>query len=103
MPATALLLRFSDGSKATGYYKGYQDRMKACGDGGELRVRQLWSSETAAAAVRLYGDDQAEVYAEVAVVRGSTVALLAAFSTSPDSAASWARGVVPVLEAVVDA
>src|SRR5919197_3107269 len=81
-PATALLLRFSDSAKAKAYYDGYHARMTACGDGGDLSVKQLWSQDDAAASVRRYAGAEAESYAEVSVVRGSTVALLAAASAN---------------------
>jgi hypothetical protein len=102
-PATALLLRFSDAAKANTYYAGYQARMSACGDGGDLSVKCLWSEDTAAASVRRYAGDEAESYVEVSVVHGATVALLAASTAQPDTESGWAHDVVPALEAVVDA
>ncbi|WP_350278114.1 hypothetical protein [Kribbella sp. HUAS MG21] len=99
-PATALLLRFKDSGQAGQYFAGYQARMKACGTGGDLSVKQLWSQDAAAAAVRSYAG--AESYVDLSVVRGSTVALLATTSAQPDSQADWARSVVPALEAVID-
>jgi hypothetical protein len=100
LPATALLLRFSDSERATAYYKGYEGRMGACGSGGDLSVRQLWASDTAAAAVRAYVGS--ESYVDLSVVHGSTVALLATTSARPDQQSAWARSVVPNLEAVMD-
>jgi hypothetical protein len=99
-PANALLLRFADAAKATAYFAGYQARMKGCGDSGGLAVQSLWSTGTAAAAVRRYAG--AEAYVEVSVVRGSTVALLAEQSSKPDAEADWSRSVVPELETVID-
>jgi hypothetical protein len=100
LPATALLLRFSNSNQAETYYQGYKARMEACGTGGDLSVKQLWANATAAAAVRAYA--AAESYVDLSVVHGSTVALLAATSTHPDQQADWARSVVPALEAVID-
>ncbi|TCO40631.1 hypothetical protein EV646_117172 [Kribbella antiqua] len=97
-PATALLLRFADPAKAAAYRTGYQARMTACGSGGDLSVTPLWSEDSAAASVRRYAG--AEAYADVSVLQGSTVALLAAASI--DKPAAWAHSVVPALEAVVD-
>ncbi|MEV5965276.1 hypothetical protein AB0L70_26135 [Kribbella sp. NPDC051952] len=99
-PATALLLRFADAAKATAYFTGYQSRMKACGSGGDLSVKGLWSEDSAAAAVRTYAG--AESYVDVSVMHGSTLALLAATSDKPDTQADWAHGVVPAFEAVMD-
>jgi hypothetical protein len=99
-PATALLLRFKGSPQAADYYAGYQARMKACGSGGDLSVKQLWATTTASAAVRTYA--AAESYVDLSVVQGSTVALLATTSAAPDQQAAWARGVVPALEEVVD-
>ncbi|TDD13848.1 hypothetical protein E1218_33950 [Kribbella turkmenica] len=101
-PGTALLLRFRDADEASAYRSGYQARMAACGHGGDLSVKQLGSEGAAAAAVRRYGGDEAEQYVDVSVVRGSTVALLAAASAEPDAQADWAHGVVRALEAVID-
>jgi hypothetical protein len=101
-PATALLLRFSDGTKAKAYYAGYHERMTACGDGGDLSVKQLWSEDNAAAAVRRYGGDEAEAYAEVSVVQGSTVALLAAASSSPNTQSPWAHTAAQALTSVIN-
>ncbi|MFF0344561.1 hypothetical protein [Kribbella sp. NPDC004875] len=100
LPATALLLRFSDAGKAKSYYEGYAARIKACGSGGDLSVQQLWSEESAAAAVRSYAG--AESYVDLSVLHGSTVALLATTSARPEQQADWARSVVPGLEAVID-
>jgi hypothetical protein len=100
LPATALLLRFSTADRAAAYYAGYLARMKACGTGGDLSVKQLWSNDTAAAAVRAYAG--AESYVDLSVIHGSTVALLATTSTHPDQQVAWARNVVPALEAVID-
>ncbi|TCC01713.1 hypothetical protein [Kribbella soli] len=100
LPATALLLRFSNANQATTYYKGYKARMDACGTGGDLSVKQLWADDAAAAAVRAYAG--AESYVDLSVVHGSTVALLATTSTHPDQQADWARSVVPTLDAVID-
>ena len=100
LPATALLLRFTDAGKATAYYAGYQSRMKACGSGGDLSIKQLWSDQSAAAAVRGYAG--AESYVDISVAQGSTVALLAATSASADTQSSWAHTVVPTLQAVID-
>ncbi|MGW7680406.1 hypothetical protein ACWGID_06680 [Kribbella sp. NPDC054772] len=100
LPATALLLRFSNADQAKSYYEGYGARMKSCGSGGDLSVKQLWSDESAAAAVRSYAG--AESYVDLSVLHGSTVALLAATSASPEQQADWARSVVPELEAVID-
>ncbi|NIK61759.1 hypothetical protein [Kribbella shirazensis] len=99
-PATALLLRFKDSDRAGEYFAGYQARMKACGTGGDLSVKELWAHDAAAAAVRSYAG--AESYVDLSVLRGSTVALLATTSATPDQQADWARDVVPVLEAVID-
>jgi hypothetical protein len=100
LPATALLLRFSTSAAATAYYRGYETRMKACGTGGDLSVKQLWEDDTAATAVRSYAG--AESYVDLSVLKGSTVALLATTSTQPDKQADWARSVVPALESVID-
>jgi hypothetical protein len=100
LPATALLLRFSNSNQAETYYKGYKARMDACGTGGDLSIKQLWADDTAAAAVRAYAG--AESYVDLSVVQGSTVALLATTSTQPAEQADWARSVVPALEAVID-
>jgi hypothetical protein len=99
-PATALLLRFADSTKAAAYRTGYDARMAACGSGGDLSVTQLWSEDSAAASVRRYAG--AEAYVDVSVVRGSTVALLAAASAAIDDPSDWAHSVVPALEAVID-
>ncbi|MFI7061483.1 hypothetical protein ACIBL3_10900 [Kribbella sp. NPDC050124] len=101
-PGTALLLRFAAADKAAAYRTGYQARMAACGEGGDLSVKQLWSENSAAAAVRRYGGDEAEQYVDVSVVQGSTVALLAAASADPDKQADWAHGVVQALQDVID-
>jgi hypothetical protein len=100
LPATALLLRFSNSKQAETYYKGYQARMDACATGGDLSVKQLWVDDTAAAGVRAYAG--AESYVDLSVVHGSTVALLATTSTRADQQADWARSVLPALEAVID-
>jgi hypothetical protein len=100
LPATALLLRFSTSDAAAAYYRGYETRMKACGAGGDLSVKQLWADTTAAAAVRSYTG--AESYVDLSVLKGSTVALLATTSARADQQADWARSVVPALEAVID-
>ncbi|TCC27120.1 hypothetical protein [Kribbella speibonae] len=97
LPATALLLRFSNSDRAAAYYAGYQARMKACGSGGDLSVKQLWAETAAATAVRTYAG--AESYVDVSVVKGATVALLATTSSKPAQQADWARTVVPALEA----
>ncbi|TCC36028.1 hypothetical protein [Kribbella speibonae] len=97
LPATALLLRFSNSDRAAAYYAGYQARMKACGSGGDLSVKQLWAETAAATAVRTYAG--AESYVDVSVVKGATVALLATTSSKPEQQADWARTVVPALEA----
>jgi hypothetical protein len=99
-PANALLLRFADATKAKAYFTGYQARMKACGDGGDLAVRPLWSTETAAGAVRRYVG--ADAFVEVSLVQGSTVALLAQQTAKPDDQADWSHSVVAALEAVID-
>jgi hypothetical protein len=99
-PATALLLRFKDSGQAADYYAGYQARMKACGSGGDLSVKQLWATTAATAAVRTYA--AAESYVDLSVVHGATVALLATTSATPNQQANWARAVVPALEQVVD-
>ncbi|MEU8222058.1 hypothetical protein [Kribbella sp. NPDC048915] len=99
-PATALLLRFATPDAAEKYYDGYAARMKACGTGGDLSVRELWTDEHAAASVRSYAG--AESYVDVSVVKGSTVALLAATSGDAAEQSGWARSVVPALEAVID-
>ncbi|HEY3558072.1 MAG TPA: hypothetical protein VGL05_11445 [Kribbella sp.] len=100
LPATALLLRFKNSDAAQAYYTGYQARMNACGTGGDLSVKQLWSSTTATAAVRAYAG--AESYLDLSVLHGSTVALLATTSPHAEQQADWARTVVPALEAVID-
>ncbi|MDX2973595.1 hypothetical protein [Kribbella solani] len=100
LPATALLLRFSNSDQATAYYQGYGQRMRACGTGGDLSVRQLWTDQSAAAAVRAYAG--VESYVDLCVLRGSTVALLATTSAEPDQQADWARALVPVVEAVIE-
>ncbi|GAA0958357.1 hypothetical protein GCM10009554_70470 [Kribbella koreensis] len=99
-PATVLVLRFADSTRAKAYYTGYQARMTACGTKGGLQVKQLWSSPDAVAAVRSY--EAAEAFVEVSTLEGSTVALLAQSSTTPDQQAAWARAVVPALQAVID-
>lgn len=99
-PATVLVLRFADADKASGYYRGYQARMAACGDKGELQVKQLWSSQEATASVRSYVD--ADAFVELSTLKGSTVALLAQATTTPGTEAEWARSVVPELQAVID-
>lgn len=100
LPATALLLRFTDKAKATAYYTGYQNRMKACGTSGDLSVKQLWSEPTATAAIRTYAG--AESYVDISVVHGSTLALLAATSTQPDTQSTWAHAAATAVEAVMD-
>ncbi|MFD7154366.1 hypothetical protein ACFV9C_07200 [Kribbella sp. NPDC059898] len=100
LPATALVLRFKDATKAAAYYDGYQARMRACGKGGDLSVQQLWATTTAATAVRSYAG--AESYVDVSVLKGATVALLAATSTHPDQQSDWAHTVVPAFEGVID-
>ncbi|MEV8373216.1 hypothetical protein AB0P21_10795 [Kribbella sp. NPDC056861] len=99
-PATVLVLRFADAGAASGYYGGYQARMTACGNKGNLQVTQLWSSPDAVASVRAYVD--AEAFVEVSTLKGSTVALLAQSAAKPAAQAAWARSVVPVLRAVID-
>ncbi|WP_157630476.1 hypothetical protein [Kribbella catacumbae] len=99
-PATVLVLRFADAGLASEYYRGYQTRMTACGDKGNLQVKQLWSSTDAVASVRAYVE--AEAFVEVSTLKGSTVALLAQASTTPDAQAAWARSVVPAMQAVID-
>lgn len=99
-PATALLLRFTTPAKAQAYYTGYTTRMKSCGTGGDLSVQQLWTTPTAAAAVRAYTG--AESYVDLSVLQGSTVALLAATSTQPDKQSDWAHTIAPTLEEVID-
>ncbi|HEU4947775.1 MAG TPA: hypothetical protein VFT31_11530 [Kribbella sp.] len=100
-PATVLLLRFGEPEKASSYYKGYQARMSACGAGAAgLMVDRLWSEDAAAASVRRYTG--AEVYVEVSVLRGSTVALLAAESSDPAGQVGWTHRVAPELMAVID-
>lgn len=99
-PATVLVLRFADADQASGYFGGYQARMAACGDKGELQVKQLWSEKEAAASVRSYVG--AEAFVELSALKGSTVALLAQASGTPDTQAEWARSVVPELQAVID-
>jgi hypothetical protein len=101
-PGTALVLRFAAADNAAAYRSGYQARMAACGEGGDLSVKQLWSEETAAAAVRRYAGDEAEQYVDVSVVHGSTVALLAAASAQADNQSDWAHSVVQALKAVID-
>jgi hypothetical protein len=99
-PATALLLRFTTPARAQVYYQGYETRMKSCGVGGDLSVKQLWATTTATAAVRTYA--AAESYVDLSVLHGSTVALLATTSATPDQQANWARAVVPALEEEMD-
>jgi hypothetical protein len=99
-PATALLLRFTSPARAQAYYEGYQTRMQSCGTEGDLSVKQLWATTTAAAAVRSYA--AAESYVDLSVVHGSTVALLATTSATPDQQATWAHTVVPTFEEVID-
>jgi hypothetical protein len=74
--------------------------MTACGAEGNLQVKQLWSTPTAAAAVRSYAD--AEAFVEVSTLKGSTVALLAQASISPAAQIAWTRDVVPALQSVID-
>ena len=100
LPATALVLRFKDAEQAQAYYTGYQTRMRECGQGGDLSVRQLWTTTTAATAVRSYTG--AESYVDLSVVKGATVALLATTDTHPEQQADWAHTVVPALEDVID-
>ncbi|WBQ03598.1 hypothetical protein [Kribbella sp. CA-293567] len=99
-PATVLVLRFTDAGQAAGYYGGYQTRMTACGTKGSLQVKQLWSTPDAVASIRAY--EGAEAFVELSTVKGSTVALLAQASATPDAQAAWARSVVPALRAVID-
>jgi len=98
--ATVLVLRFADAARASGYYSGYQARMTACGEKGNLQVKQLWSSPDAVASVRSY--EEAEAFVEVSTLKGSTVALLAQSSTTPSKQAAWARSVVSALQTVID-
>jgi hypothetical protein len=98
--ATVLVLRFADVTRASGYYSGYQARMTACGDKGNLQVKQLWSTQDAVASVRSY--EEAEAFVEVSTLKGSTVALLAQSTRAPATQASWAQSVVPALQAVID-
>jgi hypothetical protein len=100
LPATALLLRFTNSANAKAYYDGYRRRMSSCGTGGDLSVKPLWSGDNAAAAVRAYTG--AESYVDISIVHGSTVGLLAAQSARADDQADWAHSVVPELEAVID-
>jgi hypothetical protein len=100
LPATALLLRFADAAKATAYYTGYQARMSACGTGGDLSVKQLWSEQTATAAIRTYVG--AESYVDLSVIQGTTVALLATTSTDPESQSSWSRTIAPTLQSTIN-
>ncbi|MFF0269696.1 hypothetical protein [Kribbella sp. NPDC004536] len=100
LPATALLLRFRNAAKAQAYYTGYQTRMQACGTGGDLSVKQLWATTTAATAVRSYA--AAESYVDVSVLKGATVALLATTSTHPEQQADWAHTAATALESVID-
>lgn len=99
-PAIALLLRFSDNSKATAYYTGYRSRMAACGSGGDLSVTELWTDDTATASTRQYAG--AEAYTDISLVQGATVVLLAATTTTPATQSTWAHSAVPTLQAVID-
>lgn len=82
LPATALLLRFANSTNAKAYYDGYHARMTACGTGGDLSVKQLWSDDTATAATRTYAG--AESYVDISTLQGATVALLATTSPTPN-------------------
>jgi hypothetical protein len=100
--ATTLVLRFTDPTRASAYYSGYQARMSACGStaGAQLAVQRLWAEDASVASVRRYAE--AAAFVEVSVLTGSTVALLAAESADPANQADWARSVVPALRAVID-
>ncbi|WP_427896364.1 hypothetical protein ACQHIV_20680 [Kribbella sp. GL6] len=100
LPATALILRFKDATSAGAYYRGYQTRMQACGQGGDLSVQQLWATTTAATAVRSYA--AAESYVDVSVLKGATVALLATTSATATQQSDWAHTAAAALEAVID-
>ncbi|MEV6285717.1 hypothetical protein [Kribbella sp. NPDC051770] len=104
LPATALLLRFSDEQQAQQYYTGYEARVKACGTSSDadLSIKPLWSEQDAAAQLRNYAG--ASAYAEVAVRQGRTVALVAsaAADPAPQPNADWAHSVVPQLRTVID-
>jgi hypothetical protein len=63
-------------------------------------VKQLWSVQAAATAIRSYAG--AESYVDISVVQGATVALLATTSTAPEAQSSWSHTVVPTLQSVID-
>lgn len=80
-PAQILVLRFGDERRAVAYFTGYQKRMKSCGRSGNLTVAPLWSTPSAASAVRKYTD---QTYTEVSVQKASTVALLVTATKTAD-------------------
>ena len=100
LPATALLLRFANSTNAKAYYDGYHARMAACGTGGDLSVKQIWSDDTATAATRTYAG--AESYVDISAFQGATVALLATTSAHPESQSPWAQSVIPTLKSTID-
>ncbi|MEU4286632.1 hypothetical protein AB0E63_00295 [Kribbella sp. NPDC026596] len=100
LPASALLLRFADSAKATAYFSGYQNRMKSCGTGGDLSVKQLWSDESAATAIRTYAG--AESYVDISVLQNTTIALLATTSTDPESQTPWSHTTAQTLQTTID-
>ena len=100
LPASALLLRFADSAKATAYFSGYQNRMKSCGTGGDLAVKQLWSDDSAATAIRTYAG--AESYVDISVLQNTTVALLATTSTDPESQTPWSHTTAQTLQTTID-
>ena len=68
--------------------------------GGDLSVKQLWSDQSATAAIRSY--TAAESYVDLSLTQGTTVALLAATSTHPESRSDWAHATTQALQAVID-
>ena len=74
--------------------------MTACGTGGDLSVKQLWSDDTATAATRTYAG--AESYVDISAFQGATVALLATTSAHPESQSPWAQSVIPTLKSTID-
>lgn len=100
-PATVLVLRFAEAGQASAYFRGYGERMRACGRGAHgLAVEPLWSGSGAAAAIRRYAG--AETFVEVAVLRGASVALLANSAGNARSDEAWSRAVAGRVAAVVD-
>ena len=102
LPAHALVLRFASSAQAATYFARYNALMKRCAPvrGAELGVSTLWSRDGATAFVRSYA--QQGRFAEVAVVSGASVGLVATSSERSARETAWTRAVAPRVAAVID-